>query len=233
MIVVCAVTLSMLACGGLVSVPKLTDADNDQIVNIGDSIFALSGDIYEKLHSYAGETWRHYAISGARMIGGGFVAKPIPRQYHEAKKDDSNIRVVYMDGGANDILSPSLLFDPYKCKGSISQDCKDLIDDVYVETVNLLNEMDRDGVQQVIFLGYYYIKKGLYGDLSVLNDSVDHGDKRLADACRNSTVNCEFVDPRSSFLDDYIILDGIHPNKEGSDVLADLIWDVIDVEGSS
>ncbi len=232
-IVLFTVIISIVACGGMASVPKLTDADNDEIVNIGDSIFALSGDIYDELHSKAGETWRHYAVSGSKIIGGSFIAKPIPDQYEDAKDDNSNIRIVYMDGGGNDILMPAMAFDPYECMGGLSQDCQDLVDDIYVEAVNLLNQMDRDGVEQIVYLGYYHLKRGIWGDLSKINDAVDYGDQRLREACRNTTANCEFIDPRDSFNNSYVIYDGIHPNSEGSAVLADLIWDVVDVGGGS
>lgn len=228
-------TLVLCSCGAgtLMSVDPLTDADNDEIVNIGDSIYALSGDIYTNLESKAGETWRHYAISGSQIVG-GFLADPIPDQYETAKGDDNNIRIVYMDGGGNDILIPAIALDPYSCKncnywwcGNLSQSCKDLIDDVYVETVDLLNQMDADGVEKVVFLGYYHLKWGLLGDLRKLDDAVDYGDKRLKDACINSTANAVFVDPRASFEgkeSSYIIADGIHPTAQGSAVLANLIW---------
>lgn len=232
-------TLTVMGCGAgaLMSVDQVTDADNNDVVNLGDSIYALSGDIYTELESKSGETWRHYAISGAQAVG-GFLADPIPDQYEDAKNDDPNIRTVYMDGGGNDILIPAIALDPYGCKncnywwcGDISQSCKDLIDDVYVETVDLLNQMDDDGVEQVVYLGYYHLKWGLFGNLTKLDDAVDYGDKMLKQACDNSTVNAQFVDPRADFEgleSDYIIADGIHPTAEGSAVLADLIWDVIE-----
>ncbi|MCP3927437.1 MAG: SGNH/GDSL hydrolase family protein [Desulfobacterales bacterium] len=225
----------IFACGYMVSVPQLRNADNNEIVNVGDSIFALSGDIYDYLHSWAGETWRHYAISGTQL-NGGILGPSIPEQYDTAKADNPNIRVVYMDGGGNDILLPAIALDPYNCKtcnywwcGDLSQQCKDLIDDLYVDAVNLLNEMGQDNVQQVVYQGYYHTKFGVFGDLSKLSDAVDYGNQRLSQACSNASVNCVFVDPRSSFKNSYIIVDGIHPTKEGSKVLASLIWNVIDI----
>ncbi|MBU1170943.1 MAG: SGNH/GDSL hydrolase family protein [Proteobacteria bacterium] len=230
---------AFLGCGAgtLMSVDPVTDADDNGIVNVGDSIFALSGDIYSELENKSGETWRHYAISGAQSVG-GILADPIPDQYANAKSDDPNIRVVYMDGGGNDILIPAIMLDPYSCKncnywwcGDLSRSCKNLIDDIYVATVDLLNQMDNDGVEQVVFLGYYHLKWGLLGDLRQLDDAIDYGDKRLKDACTNSTVNAVFVDPRSAFEgkeSNYIIVDGIHPTAQGSAVLANLLWNTID-----
>lgn len=237
--VVIGTAMTFLGCGAgaLMSVDQLTDADKNDIVNVGDSIFALSGDIYSQLENKSGETWRHYAISGAQIVG-GILADPIPDQYADAKQDDPNIRVVYMDGGGNDILIPAIMLDPYSCKncnywwcGSLSRSCKNLVDDVYVSTVDLLNDMDADGVDQVVFMGYYHLKWGLLGDLTTLDDAIDYGDKRLKDACTNSTVNAVFVDPRSAFEGhegSYIIVDGIHPTSAGSAVLANLLWNKID-----
>lgn len=229
------VSISMTGCGGvggLLSNDRVSDADNDQVVTIGDSIFALSGELQDFLESYAGETFRRYTISGAELKG-GIVATDIYGQYNIAKNDNPNIDTIVMDGGGNDILIPSIaLFDPYNCKtqwyqfGRLSSTCKNFIDDIYVDAVNLLNKMDADGVDNVIYLGYYYTKNGLFL-LDSMEEAVDYGDMRLAQACRNSRANCKFVDPRSSINDSNIIFDGIHPNTEGSRKLANLIWPVL------
>ena len=42
--------------GYLLSNDKVTDADNDQVVFVGDSIFALSGEIQNQLEAKAGAT---------------------------------------------------------------------------------------------------------------------------------------------------------------------------------
>jgi lysophospholipase L1-like esterase len=218
--------------GGLLSNDRVSDADNDQVVTIGDSIFALSGELQDFLESYAGETFRRYTISGAELKG-GIVATDIYGQYNIARNDNPNIDTIVMDGGGNDILIPAIaLFDPYNCKtqwyqfGRLSSTCKNFIDDIYVDAVNLLNRMHADGVDNVIYLGYYYTKNGLFL-LDSMEEAVDYGDMRLAQACRYSAANCKFVDPRASINDNNIILDGIHPNTEGSRKLANLIWPVL------
>jgi lysophospholipase L1-like esterase len=227
----------MSACGYLVSVPQLRNADNNEIVNIGDSIFALSGDIYDELHAKAGETWRHYAVSGTQMIG-GILGPPIPMQYQIARNDDPNIRVVYLDGGGNDILLQAIMGDPYGCKrcnywwcGDISRTCKGVIEDVAVEGSNLLNQMAADGVEQVVMVGYYYTTWGIFVDLRKLKKAVDYGAALTISGISNSNANAVYVDPRGAFSgheSQYITIDGIHPTSSGSAVLADMIWDVID-----
>ncbi|MDX1756086.1 MAG: SGNH/GDSL hydrolase family protein [Marinobacter sp.] len=214
--------------GGLLSNPRVSDADNDQVITIGDSIFALSGELQDFLEERAGESFRRYTLSGAELTG-GVVATSIADQYAIARADNPAIDTVVMDGGGNDILIPAILFDPYDCKtqwyefGQLSSRCKALIDDLYVEGVNLLNDMHADGVDNVIYLGYYYTKNGLFL-LDSMEEAVDYGDMALANACHYSAVSCQFVDPRSAINDSDIIADGIHPNTNGSRKLADLVW---------
>jgi hypothetical protein len=226
-----------LSCDDILSVPQLRNADNNEIVNVGDSIFALTGDIYRVLESKAGETWRHYALSGSQMIG-GILGQPIPLQYQDARNDDPNIRVVYMDGGGNDVLIPFILLDPYHCGqcnfwfcGGISRSCKSLIDDVSVETSDLLADMAGDGVQQVVLLGYYHGKLGLLGNIPLLNKALDYGAGLAIEAAQNSNGFVDYVDPRSAFAGhefSYILPDGVHPTYQGSKVLANMIWNAID-----
>ena len=238
LLVLCLVVVGgASACGYLVSVPSLRNADDNEIVNIGDSIFALSGDIYEDLEAKAGETWRHYAVSGTQMIG-GILGPPIPTQYQMARNDDPNIRVVYMDGGGNDILLQAIMGDPYGCKrcnywwcGDISRTCKGVIEDVAVETSNLLNRMAADGVEQVVVLGYYHTTWGIFGDLTKLKKAADYGAALSIAGIPNTNANAVYVDPRNAFSGhegQYITIDGIHPTAAGSAVLANMIWNVID-----
>ena len=229
----CALILVSLGACSLFSVPNITNAGNNKIVNIGDSIFALSGKISDYLHSYAGKTFRRYATSGAEIKGGNIVTSfDIYAQYARARSHSNLIDTIIMDGGGNDILLPAVLaFDPYNCKrdwweSSLSSSCKALINDVYVDTVNLLNQMGRDGVKNIIFLGYYRLKFGLVGT-TTLNDAVDYGDARLAAAVANATAASNyrvFIDPRPYIGSSDIIADGVHPSDSGSRKLADLIW---------
>lgn len=217
--------------GGLASNPRVSDADNDQVIFIGDSIFALSGKIQDVLEDYAGETFRSYTLSGAEITG-GIVATSIEDQFSIAVNDNPNIETVVMDGAGNDILIPAILFDPYWCKtywwqwGNLSSRCKNLIDDLYVEGVNVLNGIDAQGVDNVVYLGYYHPKNALLL-VDDLEEAVNYGDMRLSQACSNSNASCQFIDPRSVINDSDIIIDGIHPNTSGSIKQANLIWPVL------
>lgn len=221
----------LVSCGlgVFASRPWITNADNNNVLFIGDSIFALSGDIQENLHSRNRGTFRNYTTSGAE-IDGGILAPSVRRQFERAISSRSDSTVVVMDGAGNDILIPVVtLRDPYDCQtqdyesGVLSDRCRRFIDDIYVEVVDLLNEMSASGIQEVIYLGYYYTKSGFLR-ADNLEEAVDYGDTILARACRASTVSCVFVDPRNVISDSDIVRDGVHPNRSGSNKIADLIW---------
>jgi len=227
------VVLSLVSCGFVASVPWITNADHNNVVNIGDSIFALSGEIQGFLHDNdGGKTFRRYSVSGAELDG-GVLAPSVPSQYQTAKNDDPNIDTILMDGGGNDILLPAIAFDPYDCRtqwyewGRLSNSCKNYIDDLYVDGVNLLNDMGADGVSNVIFLGYYHTKDTWLMQLDNLEEAVDYGDKRLSDACDNANIDCTFIDPRGVINNNDIITDAIHPATSGSLKIANLIWPVL------
>mgnify|MGYP000382550987 CR=1 FL=1 len=210
------VAVSVVGCTG--GNPYVTNADRNEIITVGDSIFDLSGELQLFLEQEAGETFRNYTQNGAKIAG-------IIQQYEDAKVDDANIETIVMDAAGNDILIPAILFDPQRCKTrwyrrNLSSKCKAFIDDLYVDGVNMLNNMDADGVSNVIYLGYYHTT----GNQSNLVQAVDYGDVKLDQACTNSTANCTFVDPRSSIVAADVKSDGIHPTTSGSQKLADLIW---------
>lgn len=217
------VLLVVTGCS-LISVPIITNASRNDVVNLGDSIFALSGEIQDFLHSWSGQTFRRYALSGS-------MVSHIADQYDDAKADNANINTIFMDAAGNDILIPATLFDPYNCKvdwweSGLSSTCKSLIDDCYVDVVNLLNQMGRDGVDNIIFQGYYNLKNGLFGTTK-LNQAVAYGDTKLALAVQNAQAAPNyrvFIDPRPYITSSDIIFDGVHPSTSGSQKLATLIW---------
>lgn len=213
---------SLVACTGN---PYEESADRNEVITLGDSIFDLNGVIQDTLESYAGETFRDYTQSGAELSGGA-LATSVEQQYVDAKSTDSNIDTIVMDGGGNDILIPATLFDPYGCRTrwyrwNISSSCRGLIEDQYVNAVDLLNQMDRDGVDNVIWLGYYELPR----DNVNLTKALNYGDDLLGYACDvSSNANCEFVDPRGTVPASQVESDDIHPTPAGSVNLANQIW---------
>ncbi|MDN3610265.1 SGNH/GDSL hydrolase family protein [Vibrio ostreicida] len=218
-----AVLGAMMGCAGN---PYVTEADRNDVITLGDSIFDLSGELQQFLEGpdMANTTFRDYTLSGAKMTG-GIVARPVIEQYQDARQDDPNIKIVVMNGGGNDILLPAMLFDPNQCKTTwyrpeLSDKCKSLVDDVYVETVNLLDQMNTHGTNHVVYLGYYYTT----GSKVNMHQAIDFGDQRLAQACTNTSVSCEFLDTRALIQPEDVLSDNIHPTTSGSYKLAQLIW---------
>ena len=226
--VVILLVLTMSTACGLLSVPWIRSATMNNVVNLGDSIFALSGAEHSYLTSYAGKSFRNYCKSGAYLKGSNILTSDsVTSQYATARSDNSNIKTILMDGGGNEALIQYNFFDPYNCGSStLTSSCKGLIDDAYVNAVNLMNQMGRDGVQNIIYQGYYHVKNGLFASTS-LNPAVDYGDTRLAQAVANATAVSNyrvFVDPRAYITNSDIIIDGVHPADSGSQKLANLIW---------
>jgi lysophospholipase L1-like esterase len=214
--------LALVACGG--APDYIESADRNDVVTVGDSIFDLSGDLQRFLEAKAGQTFRDYTISGSK-ISGGNLARAIDLQYADANNFNSNIDTIVMNGGGNDILIPAMTGDFYGCRTkwyrkNISSSCKNLINNVYVNTVNLMNTMDTNGVQNIVYLGYYELPRGNAN----LGSALEFGVNRLAEACTNSNANCDFVDSRGSIPANFVLDDDIHPTSEGSQVLADLVW---------
>jgi lysophospholipase L1-like esterase len=214
--------LTLVACGG--APDYVETADRNDVVTVGDSIFDLSGDLQRFLEEKAGQTFRDYTISGSK-ISGGTLARAIDLQYADANAFNSSIDTIIMNGGGNDILIPAMIGDFYGCRTkwyrkNISSRCKNLVNNVYVNTVNLMNNMGSNGVQNIVYLGYYELPRGNAN----LAGALEYGVNRLAEACSNSSANCDFVEARGSIPANFVLDDDIHPTSEGSQVLADLVW---------
>lgn len=221
----CLVAASVVGCTGN---PYEENASRMDVITLGDSIFDLNGVIEDTLESYAGETFRDYTQSGAELSGGLF-ATAVVDQYDDAKATDSNISTIVMDGGGNDILIPAIALDPYGCRThwwrwNPSRSCVRLIEEQYINAVNLLNEMNSDGVDKVVWLGYYELPRGNAN----LTKALNIGDDYLGYACEVAgNADCSFVDPRGTVPASQVESDNIHPTPAGSVNLANQIWPVL------
>jgi len=226
MLSVCVIAASAIGCTGNAYVET---ADRNDVITLGDSIFDLNGVIQATLEDNAGETFRNYTQSGAE-ISGGSLAPSVESQYATANATNGAIDTVVMDGGGNDILIPATLFDPYGCRTkwyrwNPSQSCVNLLGDIYVSGVNLLNQMDADGVQDVVWLGYYELPRGNANLTKILQ----LGDAYLDHACNTATTaNCHYVSTLGTVPASQVEGDDIHPTPEGSVNLAGQIWPVLE-----
>lgn len=189
---------------------------NPKVVMLGDSIFALSGEIANELQRLSGEKYRSYYVSGAEFEGS--LISNIPDQYSSAISADSSIRTVIMDGGGNDVQIGASLY----CSGStVSTLCKASLSSALSTADSLFKKMRTNGVTNIVYLKYFYIKDTtkqpafLYMAAEMEKIALKY--------------NCIIVDPMAIFNahPEYIGSDDIHPTTEGSQVLANLIWDAM------
>lgn len=192
-------------------------ASGDTLI-VGDSVFALSGDIQRYLEQDLNEEIDSHARSGCQLIGGNLICSrryAIPQQYANASK--SGIDTVVFNGGGNDIQLNS-------CRPSLSA-CMPLLNDLEAEIAKLVQRMKADGIENIIFLGYYN-GTGQATELREINEySMDYK------AANYPAMGVTFIDVRDAFNGNeaqYIASDGIHPTAAGSRVLADLILQELD-----
>lgn len=185
---------------------------------VGDSIFALSGDIHEYLEEDLDETIDTYARSGWQVNGGSLICSrryTIPNQYANADKD--GIETVIMNGGGNDFL----LGEGADCT---TESCvEEVLMGIEQTLAGMYSDMLNQGVDEIIFLGYYNL-----GDPE--RDQINS--VSMAYKAENyPQMGVKFIDTRPAFAGNesrYITSDGIHPTAAGSRVLADLILDTLD-----
>jgi hypothetical protein len=203
-------------------------AKGHQIVMLGDSYPALSGELGKHLQELAtvaealapGDAYRTYYVSGTGMVLG--LQPSIPAQFTEAITADPDIEYVIMDGGGNDVLlgnSSCITTQPPPASAS----CVKTVADAVAAATKLLADMKTAGVKKVVY--YFYPHLPTLGKPYV-NDTLDYAFPLVKAVCDEAPIPCTFVDSRPVFEGhpEYIGPDGIHPTTAGSDVLASLIW---------
>ncbi|HYX32907.1 MAG TPA: SGNH/GDSL hydrolase family protein [Oligoflexus sp.] len=205
---------SVVAALSLVSVSAHAESAEDvnraanETIIIGDSIFALNGVINSELEEISSLDIDSYARNGAIMSG-------IVRQYQQARANGI-ARTVIMNGGGNDVLA-----NMGNCR-AFNQTCINVIEKATSQGLDLVNQMEADGVERIFFLGYYYTTSLASG----LEKAVDYAMSRAATLCENTTVRCEVVDTRDIMQGSgNLSWDGIHPSRTGSIKMAQLLWE--------
>jgi hypothetical protein len=205
-----------------------------QVVMIGDSYLALSGDVKEVLTAQAleagaldeGESYRNYYVSGTQLGGAGVNA--IPRQYEKAKAADPDIKLLIMTGGGNDVLIGNrscLQTSPPE-----NTSCLDTIQASLDAAQLLFEQAAADGVTDIIYFFYPHLPEGGILTGPAVNTTTDYAYPEVKAGCDDfEGLRCHFIDTRPAFEGhaDYIGPDGIHPTLGGSTAIADLIWGVM------
>jgi hypothetical protein len=177
---------------------------------IGDSMFAESP-VRDYLQERCDCEIENRAIIGSSLHEGWVTS--IPSQYYDIE-DTASISTVIMDGGGNDVMSR--LSD---CR-ELNEDCKTMIKESVEIARSLIQQMGEDGVDLVIYLGFYYIQN--------LNKVIDYGTALLSRMCATSETPCVFCDPRNLTIP--IGWDGLHPTREGFLMIGELISSALEQE---
>lgn len=193
-------------------------ADEYEVQIIGDSIFDFSGDVQTILKTKSGKMYKDRSVSGEKIAG-------ILDQYDRAIAKTPTMKTVLADGGGNDILQGSM-----DCESDpLTQGCIDVIDYVADRMEVLFEEMYQDGVADCLWLGYYYLKDGQAEKNEALDYAYTLYDSVIPDASLNlyGPGGLHAIDPRPHIQPQHIKSDDIHPTWSGSEILADLLWDVM------
>lgn len=179
---------------------------------IGDSLFSGGSTIPSLLENWSGHSIWNFAKVGASLQNG--YVESIPSQYNRMTQTASTeqvcMKTIIMDGGGNDVFSRKA-----DCQ-VLNERCKDTIATATTIVAGMLENMETNEVDQVLYLGFYYLQG--------LNKAVDYGMEMMAGVCHpDAVVPCFLVDPRNLSLS--LGWDGIHPTEEGYRRLATAIWD--------
>ena len=172
------------------------------VLMIGDSIFALSRGVPNHLRS-AGYEIEDLSITGAKV-------SDIATQYRDQNDHQS---VVVMNGGGNDILSGHLV-DCIK----MNDKCEAVVQQVLSTAQQLVQQMESDGVQKVIYVGFYH-PRGIY---SGLIPAIDSGVLQIKEYCEAISI-CEYIDTRDFMMPEDIWWDQLHPSASGREKIGQAI----------
>ena len=172
----------------------------------GDSILAPGSPIIHDISKIYNTSFNNYAIIGSAMQSGW--VKSIPQQYiqHQFPVPTN----VIMNGGGNDVYSMT-----HDCM-EFNDVCRINIDHVSTLASHMISEMRKDGVQNIIYVGFY--------NNSTLNTAIHYGSNKLLEVCKPK-YHCYFVDLRYLYVPTTI--DNIHPNLQGYNVILKAIQQTI------
>lgn len=208
-IVVLCLTMFFLGC------EQNNGSVDSPIVLIGDSILAMGG-VKNELQRLSGEEYRSYYVGGSQLDEAR--SNNIPAEYDRAVSANPIIKTIILDGGGNDVQMGA----GSACRGSktsVSAACKDALQAPLKSADKLFSAMRADGVENIIYLNYFYFQ---IADKLAAFDWM-HDQMEILVKKHNGIV----VDPMPFMNAGYAGPDGIHPNDEGSIMLAGLIWDAM------
>ncbi len=226
----------------------------NEVVMLGDSYLdAPWGNVGPTLMMEANANYRHYYIGAASMAWGNPDTQfYIPYQFDPMALTDtsvmnpSDIKVVIMDGGGNDVLIGNTSCETTAPPANTS--CVTTVQGAIDKAQSSMQEMAQKGIQSIVYFFYPHLDPAGGGILQTpaptVNDTLDYAYPLAEQICCGSSftssmttyscsgqpvpgVNCVFIDTRPAFeghLADYIKSDKVHPTQAGAQVISDLIW---------
>jgi lysophospholipase L1-like esterase len=226
-------------------VSPCADADND-VAMLGDSyVNWITHDFPGDMRAKAGKQWSLYAVGATSMATGG-VGR-IPDQLPMALADNPELKAIVMTGGGNDILVADTVMFPEATQctsvptSPMIEDCQKIVQTAVDRAIELMDETADAGVKDVVYFFYPHIPGGGLISGPSPNEILDYALPKAKEACDSALertegrMRCTFVDmvpefegKAGLFADDFSEAgDGVHPNFEGSKVMADAIWRVM------
>jgi lysophospholipase L1-like esterase len=178
------------------------------------------------------------AVAGTAMGSGGLFGL-IPPQFDQALMVSTDIRLVILDGGGNDILLPAA--GSPDCKNmmgnSTNPACQAIIAKALAAGSTLMGHMADSGVKDVIFFGYPHVPSSSLGG-SNGNELIDYATPLTQKSCdgelaaTGGKLTCHFIDMRQPFAmnggySNISTADGVHPTQSGQTIMANEIWKVM------
>jgi hypothetical protein len=221
---------------------------DNEVVMVGDSYMsgAPYGLVGQDVVANSMKNWtRLYYFPGSAMAYGSGSLN-IPYEFDtQAEGASSDIKVVIMDGGGNDVL-----IDNRQCLTSFDSTCMATVDMAVATADKLLMDMASKGVQHIVYFYYPHLTTAGGGLLPTpatdVNTVDDYALAKQEKFCcgatfTSSTTNfscrgngpgtdCVIIDTIPSFMGhlntdpmSYFLSDDVHPNAMGSQVIANLV----------
>lgn len=222
--------------------PPCIDNPAGQAAIVGDSYVtgALSPALQPALaalHPPIGN-YPNYAVPGTSLATGGILGL-IPPQFDQAIAGATDLRLLIMDGGGNDILIcdqaqfPGCATACNSPGSSTTQVCIDIVDTALGVARSEIGDLSAAGVKDIIYFFYPHIPSA-GGGYSEILDYAEPLVRALCDDVVNVTngaTRCHFVSTIGPFAaaggdinPANFVGDGIHPSAAGQDIIAAEIW---------
>jgi hypothetical protein len=226
---------------------------NNEVVMLGDSYMDI-GNVGPTIMKDANNAmYRHYYLAASALNYGSGTFN-IPYQFETmalmdtAVMNPTDIKVVIMDGGGNDVLINNSQCLTVAIGSDTGNSCHTAVDASVAKGLMLEQEMAAKGVQHIVYYFYPNLDPTVSGHTHA-NDWLDYSyPKGAADCCGTANVpasgdlscrgngagtDCVWIDTRPEFVghNDHTMgsaywfqSDNIHPSQPGADAISAKVW---------